>query len=512
MDSLALGVCVVALALATSTTTCYAAPNTARGSVRIHDVPHPTSPYKAAVIEYDPEYEYDKVVTVDYAKRLMQRNLERIGELVVKAATDGAQVVVLPEDGLYGFLNCKREEIRPYLFGIPSPGEAAAGDPCSNVTAPTLLSNLSCLAKKNSIVLVADVGELVPCDTRTDSECPEDNAYQYNTALAFNETGAVIAKYRKFHLFYEKQFNQAEMIPVSFTTSFGVKFGLMVCFDVMFSHPLLDLIEGQGITDLVLSSWWVNTPPSFSATQWYQAISRRFNITVLAAGGLQRPAWKFSGSGIFSRGAPLASFYNTGTATSAHLLYSGSASYEQQVGGIAAPHHAGDLLRADPTSCKDGPSPPLECPEGSTNFHSFVAAPGSQGTLTSTCGEFSCTAYYSVSSEAARGPPVAYALFVFAGWYQGFYQEQNCMFYKCYAYNDCLTETMETDTVFEHVRLEGNYDDAYDMFVLAAGHDGDVLPKGAVALEGKSSYIANHDSPLLNLALLGLKYNRTGTH
>lgn len=83
------------------------------------------------------------------------------------------------------------------------------------------------------------------------------------------------------------------------------------------------------------SSWWVNTPPSFTATSWYQvslsstncwgkllgltllfgsavwqAWTRHFEINLIAAGGVMEPAWVFSGSGMFSAGKRLLSAHS----------------------------------------------------------------------------------------------------------------------------------------------------------------------------------------------------------
>lgn len=109
------------------------------------------------------------------------------------------------------------------------------------------------------------------------------NSEQYNTQVAFSETGQLLAKYHKSHLFEESNiFNQPTTPDVEyFDTSFGVRFGMMICFDMMFAHPQLDLLQvssfvnyrnvlmcyQMGISDIVFSTWWVNYPPLITATQ-----------------------------------------------------------------------------------------------------------------------------------------------------------------------------------------------------------------------------------------------------
>jgi hypothetical protein len=51
-------------------------------------------------------------------------------------------------------------------------------------------------------------------------------------------------------LYFEPQFNAPAVPDVEFfTTSFGVQFGMMVCFDLMFPHPQVDLYN-EGINSI----------------------------------------------------------------------------------------------------------------------------------------------------------------------------------------------------------------------------------------------------------------------
>lgn len=312
--------------------------------------------YRAAVVEHAP-ISVPGQVTREEAVGVMFENLDVYEGHVEAAVADGAQIIVFNEDGLYGDDKCTREEILPYLEYIPDPtkasgpivlcdaplgegewwggeqrsdGGAAMGTPPSfsallrlerewlgsaggngSFVRQPVLRRVSCMAREHSIVIVLDMGDLQPCSSAVDSGCPSDGRYQYNTQVVFDESGALLAKYHKTHLYYEPQFNSGmPSVPVTFTTSFDVTFAMMICFDMMFAHPTLDYIAQHEppITDMVYSTWWVNTPPDFSATQIQQAYSRAMGLNLLASGN--GVSWLYSGSGIYSEGRVLQQHYN----------------------------------------------------------------------------------------------------------------------------------------------------------------------------------------------------------
>ncbi|XP_018861425.1 pantetheinase [Parus major] len=94
---------------------------------------------------------------------------------------------------------------------------------------------LSCMARNNSIYVVANIGDKKPCDS-SDPGCPRDGRYQYNTDVVFDTQGKLVARYHKYNLFQgESQFNYPkEPEAVIFETPFG-KFGIFTCFDILLS-------------------------------------------------------------------------------------------------------------------------------------------------------------------------------------------------------------------------------------------------------------------------------------
>lgn len=64
-----------------------------------------------------------------------------------------------------------------------------------------VLKNLSCLAKQNEMYIVANINEKFDCNNITQKElndtrdCGSDKLYFFNTNVAFDRNGTVIARY-----------------------------------------------------------------------------------------------------------------------------------------------------------------------------------------------------------------------------------------------------------------------------------------------------------------------------
>lgn len=131
--------------------------------------------------------------------------------------------------------------------------------------------------------------------------------------------------YRKFNLFNEDHQVRRTMKPdvAIFETDFGVKFGLMVCFDLLFSAPIQQLYDA-GVRNFAVPSMWyselpfntgmyinsdlfntstililINSNIYWTALQIQQGIAYSRDVNLLVAGA-SVPTQGSTGSGIYS--------------------------------------------------------------------------------------------------------------------------------------------------------------------------------------------------------------------
>lgn len=83
-----------------------------------------------------------------------------------------------------------------------------------------------------------------------------------------------------------------------FDTDFGVKFGHLICFDILFAEPAAGLLR-QGVRNFVYPSKWVSELPFLTAIQTQQSWAYAHNVNLLAA-GISDPEKGSTGSGIYS--------------------------------------------------------------------------------------------------------------------------------------------------------------------------------------------------------------------
>lgn len=144
------------------------------------------------------------------------------------------------------------------------------------------------------MVVVANVCEKVETNSAV---------YLYNTEIALSETGELLAKYHKEHPWYTDTFDTPPTTEiVTFTTSFGVRFGLFICYDIVHSTPIKDLLA-EGVSQFPYS---VSFPVQILEKAGFQAWSKQTKATLLAS-NLGR-----SGSGIFQKGDVIAAVGRTG--------------------------------------------------------------------------------------------------------------------------------------------------------------------------------------------------------
>ncbi|XP_064562983.1 pantetheinase-like [Zonotrichia leucophrys gambelii] len=252
------------------------------------------------------------------ALALMNRNMDVLEGAIKEAAQQGAHIIVTPEDGIYGW-RFTRESIYPYLEDIPDP--AVNWIPCTDPSrfgpAP-VQERLSCMARNNSIYVVANIGDKKPCDS-SDPSCPRDGRYHYNTDVVFDAQGKLVARYHKYNLFLgENQFDYPkEPEAVTFETPFG-KFGIFTCFDILFYEPAVVLVNKMQVDTVLFPTAWMNVLPFLTAIEFHSAWAMGMGVNVLAA-NTHNTSMEMTGSGIYAPTGARAYSYNMKT-EDGHLL------------------------------------------------------------------------------------------------------------------------------------------------------------------------------------------------
>jgi len=163
----------------------------------------------------------------------LSANLARCGELTAQAASEGAQLVVLPE--CFSFLGQREGD----KLAIAEPFDAAG-------PAGPVMSTLRDLAAKHGVWIVGGgTPELVPGDQKR----------AYNTALAIAPSGELVARYRKIHLF-DVDIPGGAVLRESDSTApgdelvvidvAGAPVGVSICYDVRFPELYRQLVKDMG--------------------------------------------------------------------------------------------------------------------------------------------------------------------------------------------------------------------------------------------------------------------------
>ncbi|NWW43145.1 VNN2 protein, partial [Pedionomus torquatus] len=253
-----------------------------------------------------------KPVSPADALALMNKNMDVLEGAIKEAAQQGAHIIVTPEDGIYGW-RFTREAIYPYLEDIPDP--EVNWIPCTDPTrfgpAP-VQERLSCMARNNSIYVVANVGDKKPCNS-SDPSCPSDGRYHYNTDVVFDPEGKLVARYHKYNLFRgETQFNYPkEPEAVTFETPFG-KFGVFTCFDILFREPAVVLVRELQVDTVLFPTAWMNVLPFLTAVEFHSAWAMGMGVNLLSA-NTHNIGLAMTGDGLFTPEGPVTYHYDSRT-------------------------------------------------------------------------------------------------------------------------------------------------------------------------------------------------------
>ncbi|ALE04699.1 amidohydrolase (plasmid) [Arthrobacter sp. ERGS1:01] len=192
-------------------------------------------------------------------------NLAAIDGHAARASADGARLVAFPEYATY-----EKKMIDSTFPSVAQPLDGEVG------------SALAGIADRHGIAVVAGMVESSP-----------DPARAYNTLAAFGPDGALLAAYRKVHLFDAQGFRESDFVapapstePVVFDVD-GVRFGLMTCYDLRFPEQARGLSDAGSDVLLVCSSW---VPGELKTAQWRTLLAARaIENSLYVAGVCQAP-------------------------------------------------------------------------------------------------------------------------------------------------------------------------------------------------------------------------------
>eukprot|EP01051_Picozoa_sp_SAG22_P006002 SAG22_NODE_378_length_11517_cov_26.335523_1_plen_351_part_00 len=270
--------------------------------------------YRAAVVQFAPaRVPSARTLSKLEARAMQMKNVDRMSGWMAKAAANRSQIVVFPESAIGSCPGPNtdaegwtRDSILPFLEPIPVPTvppTVLCDDPEAHATSP-VTARLSCLARQHRIAAVFDLGDLQRCGAGgglapVAGGCREDGRAQFNTAVAFDADGGLLEKYHKHHLFKEQGWFDVDANLTRkgrFTPSFGVEFGLFICYDITFERA-----EPDAVTNFAFPTFWGLEGAAAEQQRWSKA--HAVNLLAANIGGLGT-----SGFGIYSAGAALARY------------------------------------------------------------------------------------------------------------------------------------------------------------------------------------------------------------
>lgn len=240
----------------------------------------------AGVVEFSSK---DKRTTTDTPAAYTSRTLTKYMELINSTEADQLDILVFPEYTL--------NDIETATF-VPNPFDEIA--PCNHLLYDPIVRDLSCLATIRKLYLVVNLVEKAHCPEGYDwRACADNGLYHFNTNVVFDRQGVVIARYRKYTLFDEPGINTTIFSSrATFQTDFGVEFGTITSFDILFDDPAMELIR-SGVTDIILPAMWISGLPFHTGVQVQQAWAYRNNVNLLAAGA-SYPEVGSTGTGVYA--------------------------------------------------------------------------------------------------------------------------------------------------------------------------------------------------------------------
>lgn len=438
--------------------------------------------YKAAVVEYSPSLKTVSMVDC------IQKNLEGY-ELALKMIKDDeVQIAVFPEDGL--LCGASFNDLKVYFENVPDVLNGAVVNPClqNEYQDQTILRALSCMARDNNLVIVANMGDRKPCNRSVDINCPFWGENFYNTDVVFESDGKLIAKYHKIHLYSDEKvvFTPGNHTSgTSFTTKFGVTFGVFTCYDILFTDPAECLLDSN-IKNFIFPTAWGNEFPFYMSIVVQQGWSHRNNVNLLAA---NRYNLNFFGTG--------SGIYSGGVALTYHLSGDelGSASGKVLISNVPADpndlvnkEQNGDVTNAAAIKAKLVPSATFQILNRNQTTVT-VSAEYEEKVLT-------CSLEYNIVINDSD----IFALGVTLDKESGDFVYGACFVTKCDSLSTCGHVTVKSNTVFDKLKLSGNFPPGSKIYPSAFSTDFNLLKPDDIQYTTNTLSIA-HPNKIVSVGL-----------
>jgi len=188
-------------------------------------------------------------------------NLGRVRSALSSASEQGSDLAVLPEGTQARF----SADLRAVAEPLDGP----------------FCTGLSAAARDSGVALIAGVFETATQDR------------VYNTAVAFDATGRLVAAYRKIHLFDALGQRESETVApgseIITADLAGLKVGFLTCYDVRFPELARELAAREADLIVIPSAWAAGL---FKEEHWVTLVRARAienTIWVAAAGQVPDP-------------------------------------------------------------------------------------------------------------------------------------------------------------------------------------------------------------------------------
>ena len=451
---------------------------------KANHVPPTSQPYTAGVVEFAPD------VAIGSAN--VTHNLLAYNNLTAQAKLKGVQIIVFPEDSLTGFRYSDRDAIYPYLEELPPiPKPSTTIIPCKDpkYADSPIFQELSCIALRHKVVLVANMGEKQPC-TSSDPHCPPNGRYQFDTDVVFEIDGSFVTKYHQFNFKADlTEIFDEPLAPehITFTTSFGVTFGIFTCYDILFKDPPLVMVE-KGVQNFIFTTAWGSQLPYFVPLAIQQAWSRTTGTTFLVA-NYHSPTMTINpstGSGIYSSGTPLSTFASGEDFAPAtgHLIVAELPKGPGVGQVVVDPDRVGTLWETGfQFKILDGTSP--------------VSIAYESAQVNST---FTCSLSYSFKKHVSNE---TYGLGVLVNPRNEEYNA-GCTLVKCIdasCTNTSYQPTTKASTVFSYISLSGDFPKGSVVFPVAISNQYKLLLPEQLHLESNTLTVKGANDPLISVSL-----------